>query len=540
MDDTRKALRIPFAIVVLAAISIGCKPPPPTNPTAIAREPNMLLWGDTHVHTRYSADTAHDGVRAADLQTAYRWAQGIPVVDPYTRARVQLRRPLDFLVVTDHAEGLTAAAWQDTITTADRHYAPCSFTTFIGWEWSAEQDGKQLHRSVLMSGSAAEARELTPFGAQDSTRPEALWAWLEEKSSVVGTDFIAIPHGPNLAGDRMYPEVDSDGEPISAEYAEARMRWEPLSEVTQTLGDSETHPSLSPDDELASFETYPRDDGQSGPITAGAYARSALLRGLQIAHSTGANPYRFAMVGATGSHTGLASADEGYFWGAAPGDREASAQGLTAVWAEENTRTSIFDAFKQREVYATTGPRIRVRFFGGWDFTVKHAKSPSLVTVGYTLGHPMGHELRDAPDDKVPTFLMYAVGDPDGAQLDRIQMVKGWVDADGVTHEKVYDVVWSAGRERDEDGRVPPVQDLVDLRTGANLDVEGVPALHGFWSDPQFDPKEPAFYYLRVLEVPTPRHSLLDALARGTDPADAGYPPTIQERAYTSPIWYTP
>lgn len=529
-----------MATIAVAAGSLGCKGPPPTNPSMIAREPNQLLWGDTHLHTRYSRDTTRQGAPAADLQTAYNWAKGVPVVHPYTRARVQLRRSLDFLVVTDHAEGLTAAAWNDTIEAAERHYAPCMFTTFIGWEWSAEKGASPLHRSVLMSEGAAQARELEPFSALESARPEDLWDWLEEKSSLVGTDFIAIPHSPNLGRDAMYPEVDSDGGPLTAEYAEARMRWEPLSEVTQVRGDSETHPELSPDDPFADFETYPPTEQRAGPIPDGAYARSALLRGLRGTHSIGVNPFQFAMIGATGSHTGLASGDERAFLGAPPGDRESSAQGLTAVWAEENTRTSIFEAFRQREVYATTGPRIRVRFFGGWDFTAKLAQKPSMVTLGYTLGYPMGSELREAPEDKVPTFLMYAVSDPDGAYLDRIQMVKGWVDGEGQTYEKVYDVVWSAGRERDSDGTLKPVKDLVDRRTGENLDVEGAPALHGFWSDPQFDPKQPAFYYLRVLQVPTPRHTLYDALARGVDPGEDGYPATIQERAYTSPIWYTP
>jgi hypothetical protein len=246
------------------------------------------------------------------------------------------------------------------------------------------------------------------------------------------------------------------------------------------------------------------------------------------------------MIGSSNAQTGLGSADENYFWGASIADRDrASAQGLTAVWAEENTRTSIFDAFKRKEVYATTGPRIRLRFFGGWEFKAKQARG-SMVTVGYLLGRPMGSELTKAPGDKAPSFLMYAVRDPEGANLDRIQLIKGWVDSEGETHERAYDVVWSSGRELGPDGKVPPVANTVDLATATFEDTEGAPALHGFWSDPDFDPEQPAFYYVRVLQIPTPRHTLYDAVARGTDPAVAGRPPSIQERAYSSPIWYAP
>jgi hypothetical protein len=407
-----------------------------------------------------------------------------------------------------------------------------------------------------MSGGAEQARQLVPFSAKDSPNPEDLWSWLADTSARVGTDFIAIPHAPNLSGGMMYPEVDSEGQSITTAYAQARMRWERVAEVTQIKGDAETHPTLSPDDELADFERRPRTENRGGAqatISDGAYARPALLRGLRIGQAAGANPFQFGMIGSTGSSTGLASADEDYFWGAAPSqsasgsapfaDPEAlgsSAQGLTAVWAEENTRTSIFDAFKRREVYATTGPRIRVRFFGGWNFNAKQARKAGMVMLGYTFGHPMGSDLTEAPEGKAPSFLMYAVKDPKGANLDRIQLVKGWVDSERKTHEKVYDVVWSGGRERGSDGKVPPVENTVDLATATYEDTEGAPALYGFWSDPQFDPEQPAFYYLRVLQVPTPRHSLYDAVARGIDPAETGYPPSIQERAYTSPIWYTP
>ena len=481
------------------------------------------------------------------------------MVHPYTRARVQLETPLDFLVVADHAEGLDAAAWNGTVEAAERHYEPCAFTTFIAWEWTSEPGGHNLHRVVFTNGGAEQARQLVPLSALDGPRPEDLWSWLEETSSRLGTDFIAIPHGPNLSGGMMYPEVDDEGLPITASYAQTRMRWEPVAEVTQIKGDSETHPSLSPGDELADFETFPRKSEQGdaqAKIREGAYARSALLRGLQIGKLVGANPFQFGMIGSTGSHTGLASADDDYFWGAGPSQwgpesqppigpaglkgSDLSAQGLTAVWAEENTRTSIFDAFKRKEVYATTGPRMRVRFFGGWNFNAKQARKALMVNVGYTFGLPMGSELTKAPEGKAPTFLMYAVKDPEGANLDRIQLVKGWVDAEGKTHEQVYDVVWSGGRERGPDGKLPLVKDSVDLATAKYDDMEGAATLSGFWSDPEFNPEQQAFYYLRVLQIPTPRHTLYDAVALGIDPNEIGQPPTIQERAYTSPIWYTP
>jgi hypothetical protein len=528
MNRIRKELWILIALLTVAAALAGCKGPPPTNPRVIAREPNVLLWGDTHVHSSLSADAPG----SVDVNTTYNWAKGLPVVHPQTHARIQLERPLDFLVVTDHAEGLKDAAWNGIVDAAERHYAPCAFTTFIGWEWSSELGGKNLHRVVLMNEGGDKARQILPFSSLEGPRPEALWSWLEETASRVGTDFIAIPHSPNSSGGAMYPEVDSDGQPLSSTYAKARMRWEPLAEVTQVEGDFETNPSLSPDDEFADFERA--RDG------SGEYARSALLRGVQNGQSVGVNPFQFGMLGSTGAHTGLASADEEFFYGAiGAGSGDASAQGLTAVWAEENTRTSIFDALKRKEVYATTGPRIRLRFFGGWNFKAKQA-SAAMVMVGYLLGHPMGSELTKAPEDKAPSFLMYAVKDPEGANLDRIQLIKGWVDAEGTTHERVYDVVWSAGRERGTDGKVPPVENTVDVETAKYENTVGAAALHGFWSDPDFDPDQRAFYYVRVLQIPTPRHTLYDAVAGGTDPAETGHPPTIQERAYSSPIWYAP
>jgi hypothetical protein len=512
MKRISTALWILTALAATATSAIGCKGPPPTNPAVIAREPNRLLWGDTHVHTSYSADARQPGRRAVDPNTAYRWAKGLPVVHPETRARIQLQRPLDFLAVTDHAEALGQTEWNELLDTAERHYAPCSFTTFIGWEWTAELGSGPIHRVVLMNGGAEKAGTLTPFSALEGGRPEDLWRWLDETSHRVEADFIAVPHIPDLGDVVMAPKQNGEEHAMTATDAEARMRWERLAEVIQIEGDSE------------------------------AEARTALLRGLQIAQAVGVNPFQFAMIGSTGSHTGIASADEAYFWGAAPGlaGRDANAQGLIGVWAEENTRASIFDAFERKEVYATTGPRIRVRFFGGWAFEAKQAQKANMVTLGYTFGHPMGSNLKGAPDGKVPSFLMYAVKDPEDANLDRIELVKGWVDAEGNAHEEVYDVAWSAGRERGADGELPPVNNSVDLATASYENADGAAALRGFWSDPAFDPEQHAFYYLRVLQIPTPRHSLYDAVANQVDPSESGQPTTIQERAYTSPIWYSP
>ncbi|NOQ82389.1 MAG: DUF3604 domain-containing protein [Myxococcales bacterium] len=582
----------------------------------MAKEPTRLYWGDTHLHTSYSADAYFLGNRSAGPDTAYRWAQGLPVVHPSTQSRVQIRTPLDFLVVADHAEMLTVperlmngdpklsntptgrkwiemmgagkgaqifeyefgaainsntpiadfdtesikgAAWGDVVQAAERHYAPCSFTSFIGWEWTSTPNGNNLHRVVFMPDGEEKARAFLPFSSFDSDKPEDLWAWLEETSERVGTDFVAIPHNSNISGGLMFDEMDSEGRPITAEYARMRMRWEPVVEVTQIKGDSETHPKLSPNDELAGFETFShllKVGGGQAEVSEGDYVRSSLQRGMQIDQNVGANPYKFGMIGSTDSHTGLASAEESNFWGkfaidstpettfveiaAGLSGADMSASGLAAVWAEENTRMSLFAAFKRKEVYATTGPRIRVRFFGGWHFKSKNAQQPGMVNIGYTYGHPMGSDLTKAPEDEAPKFLMYAVKDPAGANLDRMQIVKGWVDAGGQAHEKVYDVALAGARQYDEQGRALPIASTVDLKTGKYHNVFGAPSLSAYWEDPDFDRTQRAFYYLRVVQIPTPRHTLSDAIALGMDPNDTGHPSVIQERAYSSPIWYTP
>jgi hypothetical protein len=613
MLDTTMRIGI---LIALAAFVASCKGPPPTSPSIMAKEPTRLYWGDTHLHTSYSADAYFMQNRSADPDTAYRWAKGLPVVHPSTHSRVQIHTPLDFLVVADHAEMLAVpaklmqgdpeltatatgrrwvammragkgaevfehefgaaindntpiadfekesikeAAWGDVIDAAARHYAPCSFTSLIGWEWTSTPNGNNLHRVVFMPDGEEKARQFIPFSSLDSDKPEDLWAWLEETSEEIRTDFVAIPHNPNVSGGMMFDEVDSKGRPITAAYARMRMRWEPVVEVTQIKGDSETHPKLSPNDELADFETYShllKVGGGQAEAGEGDYVRSALKRGLQIDARVGANPYKVGMIGSTDSHTGLSSTEETNFWGkfgvdstpettfvelaADMSGADMSAAGLAAVWAEENTRTSLFAAFKRKEVYATTGPRIRVRFFGGWHFKNKNATHPAMVNIGYTRGHPMGSDLTKAPVDEAPKFLMYAVRDPEGANLDRMQIVKGWVDAEGQAHDKVYDVALAGTRRYDEEGRALPIASSVDLETGKYFNVSGAPSLSAYWEDPDFDPNARAFYYLRVIQIPTPRHTLHDAVALGMDPEETGHPPTIRERAYSSPIWYTP
>jgi hypothetical protein len=603
-------------LIALAMLTASCKGAHPTSPGIMAKEPTRLYWGDTHLHTSYSADAYFMQNRSADPDTAYRWAKGLPVLHPFTQSRVQIQTPLDFLVVADHAEMLAVpaklmqgdpeltatatgrrwvammragkgaevfehefgaaitdntpiadfekesikeAAWGEIIDAATRHYEPCSFTSLIGWEWTSTPGGNNLHRVVFMPDGEEKARQFIPFSSLDSDKPEDLWAWLEETSEEVRTDFVAIPHNSNISGGMMFDEVDSEGRPITAAYARMRMRWEPVVEVTQIKGDSETHPKLSPNDELADFETYShllKVGGGQAEAGEGDYVRSGLKRGLQIDAEIGANPYKVGMIGSTDSHTGLSSAEELNFWGkfgvdstpeatfmeiaADMSGADMSASGLAAVWAEENTRASLFAAFKRKEVYATTGPRIRVRFFGGWHFKNKNASHPAMVNIGYTHGHPMGSDLTKAPDDEAPKFLMYAVRDPEGANLDRMQIVKGWVDAEGQAHEEVYDVALAGARQYDEEGRASPIASSVDLETGKYLNVFGAPSLSAYWEDPDFDPKARAFYYLRVIQIPTPRHTLEDAVALGMDPEETGHPPTIQERAYSSPIWYTP
>lgn len=602
---------------------------------AAAPEARRLLWGDTHLHTSYSFDAFLNGNRTADPETAWRYARGYPVIHPYNRTRVRIGTPLDFLVVSDHAEfyggigdiyfdgiqdpdpnllerlvywwnereirqaidsgegpayfadllpeledPVTAAArwvednagappgadlsaanaWHRMIETAQRYDEPGVFTTLVGWEWSSIPGGANLHRVVFTDADAEQARAFMPFASTDSPYPEDLWAWLEATSTRIGARFVAIPHNSNISRGTMFSDRTLRGEAMDADHARRRQRWEPVVEITQIKGDSETHPALSPEDPFADFEFYPwyivrerTDDYVAAPAD---YVRGGLRTGLELEARIGVNPFRFGVIGSTDSHTALSSAEEPNFWGkmaydSIPENKQGysiaggptgwtmQAAGLAAVWAEDNTRGAILDAFQRREVYATTGPRIRVRLFAGPDFDVEDLEAPDHARRGYARGVPMGGELRADPEGRAPVFMLRAERDPASAPLDRVQIVKGWIDSDGRSHERVHDVVWSGARRRGPDGRVPAVGDTVDRALGTWEETIGAPVLTALWRDPDFDPAQAAFWYLRALEIPTPRHAQLDAIALGLDAPTEG-PATIQERAYSSPIWYRP
>ena len=448
--------------------------------------------------------------------------------------------------------------WEYNVSAAERHNEPGKFTTLIGWEYTPTTDGANLHRIVMTPAAGDVAKRFLPFSARDSANPEDLWAWLASTRADTGADFVSIPHNSNISKGEMFARVTMSGEPIDEGYARLRSTWEPVAEVTQIKGTSETHPILSPDDEFAGFEFFNAlidarsRDPQTPPVTEGDYVRSALKTGLELEQEVGVNPYKLGMIGSTDSHSGLATAEENNFMGKMPIDSipenkaegfggiagwEMSASGLAAVWARENTRDEIIAAFKRREVYGTTGPRIALRFFGGYYFAGSDLDARNLATIGYRKGVPMGGDLSNAPQS--PSFLLHAVKDPKGGNLDRMQIVKGWLDDDGVAQEKVFDVIWSGEREPDANGHLPAVGDTVDRTTAQYENSIGAPELAAVWRDPEFDPEARAFYYVRVLQIPTPRNSLYDSVAMGAAPPE-GYAASIQERAYSSPIWYTP
>jgi hypothetical protein len=478
------------------------------------------------------------------------------------------------LPVAAFGEELRRDAWAETTAAADRHNEPGKFTAMIGWEWSSLPSGANLHRVVMTPVDGEIARTFMPFGSDESSYPDDLWAWLDKTTKETGAEFVAIPHNPNISKGYMFGETSLNEAPYTTESARTRARWEPVLEATQYKGDSETHPDLSPEDPFADFETYTgyiQKNRQTYVANKGDYARSALRRGLEIEERVGANPYKFGMIGATDSHSGLSAYEEDNFWGKMALDStpetklkfgvgrgmtgwNIGAGGLAGVWADENTRESIFAAFRRREVYATTGSRMKVRFFGGWGFDKKDLGASDLAEPGYAKGVPMGGDLAGRPEEptglrglfagtapEAPSFLVQAVKAPRGANLDRVQIIKGWIASDGLSRERVFDIAWSNPDLRfpDASGTLPPVGNTVDLETGRYTNDIGKAELVSVWTDPDFDASQRAFYYVRVLEIPTPRHSLLDGLALGTEPPKE-QPPTLQERAYTSPIWYTP
>jgi hypothetical protein len=460
------------------------------------------------------------------------------------------------------------AAWAKTVKAAERYNDPGRFTAFIGYEWTSLVKGNNMHRVVVYRDDGDKGGQMVPFTTMEpfgSVNPRDLWNWLEEYETKTGGDVLAIAHNGNLANGIMFPmTAQYDGRKLDDEYVQARAKWEPLYEATQIKGDGETHPFLSPNDEFADYETWDVgnldvSEAKTDEMLAGEYAREALKRGLAIEERLGTNPYKFGMIGSTDSHTSLAAVEEDNFFGKHSGAEpnpermvhefmrsesgvimgwQQVASGLAAVWATENTREAIFDAMARKETFATTGSRMMVRFFGGWEFDDADLNTRQPVFAGYAKGVPMGGDLTAAPGGKAPTFMAYAVRDPIGANLDRIQIVKGWKDGKELK-EKVYDVAWSGDRKPGPDGKLPAVGNTVDAATASWTNTIGAPELGAVWTDPDFDPEQRAFYYVRVLEIPTPRWSTYDAFRFGVDIPE-GAPVSTQERAYTSPIWYTP
>jgi len=459
--------------------------------------------------------------------------------------------------------------WDHVVKTAEDYNEPGRFTALIGFEWTSLVTGNNLHRNVIFRGGADKAGQVVPYTTQapiGSTDPLDLYEYLENYEAKTGGSAIAIAHNGNLSNGLMFPiDKQYTGRRIDREYATKRARWERLYEVTQIKGDGEAHPLLSPDDEFADYENWDAgnldlSEAKTPDMLATEYAREALKNGLALEARLGTNPYKFGQVGSTDSHTGLAAVEEDNFFGKHSGgepspDRmhhpftktdqgtfegyETVASGLAAVWAVDNTREAIWDAMDRKEVYATTGPRLMVRFFGGWDYTTDDLNSRQPAFRGYEKGVPMGGDLTAPSGDRAPTFMVYSLRDPVGANLDRIQIVKGWLDAKGKTHEKVYDVAWSSGRTPDANGMLRPVGNTVDIQAANWTNTIGASELGTVWTDPDFDPAHPAFYYARVIEIPTPRWVVYDAFRFGVDIPE-GAKTTLQERAYTSPIWYTP
>jgi Protein of unknown function (DUF3604) len=599
---------------------------PPYSPYAGRHFPERVYWGDTHLHTSFSMDAGAFGCRLGP-RDAYRFAKGQEVTASSGQP-ARLARPLDFLVVADHSDGFgffplllngdpailadpqgrrwydmvrggqgaSAAieiiqnfgkgtiskaifpvpgtttyqnAWQEIIKSAEEANDPGHFTAFIGFEWTSNTGGNNLHRNILFRDNASKASMVEPYTTQKplgSDNPRDLWKWMSAYEAKTGGQVLAIAHNGNLSNGRMFPLIESfTGKPIDREYAETRALRERIYEATQIKGDGETHPFLSPNDEFANYERWDKgnldlSELKKPEMLEYEYARAALRNGLKLEQELGVNPYKFGMIGSTDAHTGLAAIDEDNFWGKVTSSEpsperathpfvktekavimgwEQTASGYAGVWATENTREALFDAMQRKEVYATTGPRMIVRFFGGWEFASGDANTRNPAVVGYDKGVPMGGDLSNAPSGKSPTFLVAALKDPIGANLDRIQIIKGWLDAKNETHEKVYDVAWSGDRKPDAKGKLPSVGDTVDVPNATYTNSIGASELIKVWKDPEFDASQRAFYYVRVLEIPTPRWTAYDAKYFGiTMPPEV--PMKGQERAYTSPIWYTP
>ncbi len=594
---------------------------PYSAPTAAAI-PTHVLWGNTHLHTVNSFDAGIMGTRV-EPEDAFRLARGERVVST-TGVPAKLSRPLDFLVVSDHSDymglpdalqagtpelladpvgkeiytayndknggsfrlfnrfitdistgkpslkvpALAKSAWQHAVGAAEKYNEPGRFTAFIGYEWSSTPGGDNLHRNVIFRDGGEKALKLLPFTTFESQDPEKLWQWLSDYQQKTGGQILAIPHNSNLSGGLMFADRTFGGKPLDRAYAEQRAKWEPVAEITQSKGDSETLGSISPDDEFANFERWDKtnimgskdDKPEDQPLN---YLRPSLTRGLKYEGKIGVNPFKLGFVGGTDAHTGLTTVDADNFFGMTPsgepspgrlaaasikgGDSkvrlppvsEVDSAGLSAVWANENTRESIFDALRRKEVYATTGPRITVRVFAGWDFKPTDAGRSDFAQYGYAHGVPMGGDLAAAHKGQVPTLVIQAAKDPEGANLDRVQVIKGWVDAKGETHEKIFDAAWSDGRKPGPDGKLPSVGSSVNVADATYNNSIGAAVFDTAWTDPGFDAEERAYYYIRVIEIPTPRWTTYDAKRFGAA-LPTNVPPAVTQRAYTSPVWYTP
>jgi Protein of unknown function (DUF3604) len=608
------------------------------SPYAGRKYPTRPLFGDTHLHTSNSGDAFTAGARLGP-EEAYRFARGEEVVSS-TGVPVKLSRPLDFLVVADHAEGLglmqevykgnpafvvdptlegwskamqqggeaaaTAAGevvkaqamgtlpgpikdpkvigpimksvWQQYTATAEKYNEPGRFTAMIGYEWTSVPGGNNLHRNVMFRDGKEMADQVFPFSSWNSEDPQKLWAWMAQYEQKTGGKLLAIAHNANLSNGRMFELTDFAGQPLTREYAEQRARYDVLQEIVQTKGNSETHPLMSPNDEFAgdlgvSGWEYGNLTLTEGPLTKAMmptnYLRAGLLRGLEQETRLGVNPFKFGIVGSTDVHNSLMAIEEdNYFgkmpyqepsphrwdhkskdssWEASKGPARARytwhylAAGYAVVWATENTREAIWDAMQRKETYGTSGTRMTLRFFGGWDYTPADLKNRNFAWVGYQKGVPMGGDLAKAPAGKAPTFLVAAMKDPLFGNLDRIQIVKGWLGKDGKAQERVYDVAWGDAdrRKPGKDGKLPPVGNTVDVANATWTNTIGDPELGAVWKDPDFDPNVRAFYYARAIEIPTPRWTAYDQVRFGIKMSPE-VPMTQQERAWSSPIWYTP
>ncbi len=579
---------------------------PPAKPAVEYNPTRHVLWGDLHIHTSYSMDAYMMGVRASP-DDAYTFARG-GTIEHAIGYPIRIDRPLDFAAVTDHSDYMGAArlddsrtlaleerdlrtrllnegplafawatvqtigqvmgmldyfaelpgthaiavdAWKLMVETAEAHYQPGVFTTLVGYEWTSTPEGLNLHRNVIFRDT--HVPEL-PFSSVESFDPEDLWDVLDAQRAA-GMTMLAIPHNGNLSNGLMYDRVAYDGSPMTAEYAEQRMRNEPISEIMQIKGTGETHPLLSPEDEFADFELFTEQFTGAFSKPRGSYARDALRAGIEMAHAENFNPYRFGVIGSSDSHNASTSVEEDRHHGKLPlmdgsaairlgkaallpesmqRSRRWGAAGLAAVWATENTREAVYDALSSKETYATSGPRILLRFFGSFDYDQDLLQDQNLLQRAYADGVPMGGTLPQVSHDKDgsqgPRFLLWAARDPEGANLDRLQIIKGWVDANGQSHEAIFDVALSDDRDASQ-----AVGNTVDVASATYSNSIGAVQLQASWSDPAFDPGQEAFYYARAIEIPTPRWSTYDAQRLGVE---APQPTSIQERAISSAIWY--